>query len=77
MDEKKSKPMKTQKADSIDDAEKKMMAKVEEKELINTSAEHQLKDYFISILEMDATDLKALCNDKGILPGWLASLMHK
>ncbi len=69
--------MKTQKAHSIDNAEKKMMAKVDEKGLINTSVEHQVQDYLISILEMDATDLKTHCKDKRILPGGSASLKHK
>jgi hypothetical protein len=77
-DEKEPELKKNGKACSTDDpVEKKATAEVVKKEVIKNAVDCDLKGYLISILEMSTTDLKAICKEKGILPGGSASLKHK
>jgi len=78
LDEKEPELKKNGKACSMDDPVKKeATAEVVKKEVIKNAVDCDLKGYLISILEMSTTDLKAICKEKGILPGGSASLKHK
>jgi hypothetical protein len=70
LDEKEPELKKNGKACSMDDPVKKeATAEVVKKEVIKNAVDCDLKGYLISILEMSATDLKATCKEKDILPG--------